>query len=297
MSCTWTNRPFYSEYVNTQLRGDQNALGRMYRPVADGVVVKGGKVFVSIVDIENMGTHAPACGAFLTEDGNCNTSKELTMSTQQVGKCFDPCEWKDLDANTVNMTRFVKAQASTLSGYYMELIYVDMIANGTASPQPMGTTPTGATISLAILSCLGEIWARDIEGPITIILRAADFALFVQAVGAAFQPFSTLIDPFAPNGAFRGWYMGAAVFITQTQMATADATPIDVGGVVFHEMGYAWVPGGGSGVPGEGGLGAILGFVSAESNPQGVIVDEYIGGCFGYGLLDDEMVYYLDYNA
>lgn len=296
MTCTWTNRNFYSEYVNTQLRGDQNALGRMYRPMADGVTVKGGKIYVSIVDIENMGTHAPSCGSFLTEDGNCNTSKELTMAERQVGKCFTPCEWKDLDADAGNMGRFVLAQASTLAGYFMDLIYVDMIANGTASPTPMTATPTGATTSAAILSCLAEIWARNLDGMITIILRAIDFALWVVAVGAAFQPFSSMISPMQPNGSYRGEYMGAAVFLTPTALVTADATPIVVGGVVFHEMGYAWVPGGG-GVPGDGGLGAILGFVPADANPQGVIVDEYIGGCFGYGLLDDEMVYYLDYNA
>ena len=296
MTCTWTNRPFYSEYVNTQLRGDQNALGRMYHPTRDGVTVKGGAIFVSIVDIENMSTHAPACGSFLTEDGNCNTSKELTMGQRQIGKCFLPCEWKDLDADSAGMQRFIAAQASTLAGYFMDLIYVDMIANGTASPLPMGTVPTGATTAAAILSCLSQIWARNLDGAITIVLRAADFALFVTAVGAAFQPFSTLVDPFAPNGAFRGWYMGAAVFVTPSALVTADATPIVVGGVVFHEMGYAFAPDS-STVPGDGGLGAILGFVPSDANPQGVVVNEYLGGCFGYGLLDDEMVYYLDYSA
>ena len=296
MTCTWTNRTFFSEYVNTQLRGDQNALGRMYRPTRNGVTVKGGAINVSIVDIENMSTHAPSCGSFLTEDGNCNTYAALTMGQRQVGKCFTPCEWKDLDADFAGMQRFVAAQASVLAGYFMDLIYVDMIANGTASPTPMGTTPTGATINAAILSSLGQIWARDLPGMITIILKAADFALFAATVGAAFQPFSTLIDPYAPNGAFRGWYMGAAVFITPTALVTADTTPIEVGGLVFHEMGYAFAPDSGA-VPGDGGLGAILGFVPQDSNPQGVLVNEYIGGCFGYGLLDDEMVYYLDYNA
>lgn len=296
MTCTWTNRTFYSEYVNTQLRGDQNALGRMYRPAQGGVSVKGGAITVSIVDIENMGTHAIACGTFPAEDGNCNTSKALTMATREVSKCFLPCEWKDLQATPGGLMRFVAAQASTLAGYFMDLIYVDMIANGTASPTPMGAVPTGATTVAALLSCLAEIWARNLDGKITIILRAADFALFVQAVGAAFQPFSTLIDPFAPNGAFRGWYLGAAVFITPTALVTADTTPIVVGGVIFHEMGYSWVPGSDN-TADDGGLGAILGFVPADANPFGTQTQESLGGCFGYGLLDDEMVYYLDYNA
>ncbi len=296
MTCTWTNRPFYTSYVNTQLRGDQNALGRMYRPEKDGVFIKGGIIYVSIVDIENMSTHAVACGSFLTEDGNCNTSQALTMAERQIGKCFTPCEWNDLEADVAGMTRFISAQAAVLAGYFMGLIYADMIANGTASPSPMGTTPTGATISAAIASCLGEIWARDLPGMITIILTATNFALWVIAVGAAFQPFSTLIDPFAPNGAFRGWYLGAAVFITPDTLATADATPITVGGLVFHEMGFAFAPAGG-GVPGDGGLGAILGFVPQDANPQGVVVNEYMGGCFGYKTLDDEMVYYLDHQA
>ena len=264
----------------------------MYRPTRDGVSVKGGAITVSIVDIENMSTHAPACGSFLTEDGNCNTSKALTMGQRQIGKCFTPCEWKDLDADSGGMQRFVAAQAAVLSGYFMDLIYVDMIANGTASPLPMGTVPTGATIAAAINSCLAQIWSRDLPGKITIVLKAADFALFVTTVGAAFQAFSTIISPYAPNGSYRGEYLGAAVFLTPTALVTADTTPIEVGGVVFHEMGYSFAPD-----SGDGALGAILGFVPEDANPQGVIVDEYLGGCFGYGLLDDEMVYFLDYNA
>ena len=295
MTCTWTNRTFFTEYVNTQLRGDQNALGRMYRPVRNGVTVKGGAINVSIVDIENMSTSAVACGEFMSETGNCNTSASLTMSNRKISKCFLPCEWEDLDSEPTAMRRFVAAQAAVLAGYFMDLIYVDMIANGTASPQPMGAVPTGATIALAILSCLSEIWARDLPGKITIVVRAADFALWVQAVGAAFQPFSSMISPMQPNSAYRGEYMGAAVFITPTALVTADATPIVVGGVVFHEMGYAWVSGGG-GVNGNA-LGAILGFIPEDASPSGGTVYEYLSGCFGYGLLDDEMVYYLDYNA
>lgn len=294
MTCTWTNRPFYSEYVNTQLRGDQNALGRMYRPTRNGSTVKGGSIFVSIVDIENMGTHAPACGSFLTEDGNCNTSKELTMGQRQVGKCFTPCEWKDLDADASGMQRFIAAQAAVLSGYFMDLIYVDMIANGTAVN--VGVTPTGATLQAGVTEALTQIWSRDLPGMITIIMRPAQFALWLVAIGSAFQPFSTLVDPFAPNGAFRGWYLGAAVFVTPTTLVTADTTPVNVSGVVFHEMGYAFAPDSGT-LPEDGGLGAILGFVPQDANPQGVLVNEYIGGCFGYGLLDDEMVYYLLHSA
>lgn len=295
MTCTWTNRTFFTEYVNTQLRGDQNALGRMYRPMRNGVRVEGGAINVSIVDIENMSTSAVACGEFMSETGNCNTSASLTLANRKISKCFLPCEWKDLNSEPTSMRRFVAAQAATLAGYFMDLIYVDMIANGTASPLPMGAVPTGATTAAAIMSCLAEIWARDLPGMITIVVKASDFAIWVIAVGAAFQPFSTLIDPFAPNGSFRGWYMGAAVFLTPTALVTADATPIEVGGVVFHEMGYSWVSGGG-GVDGDA-LGAVLGFIPEDASPSGGTVYEYLSGCFGYGLLDDEMVYYLDYNA
>lgn len=296
MTCTHTVRTFVSEYVNTQLRGDQNALGRMYRPVNGGVTVAGGAITVSIVDIENMSTHAIACGSTPAEDGNCNTTAVLTVSEREIAKCFTPKEWKDISATAGGLLAYVKAQGAVLAGYFMDLIYVDMIANGTASPLPMGTTPTGATTLAAILSCLAAIWERNLEGKITIILKGSDLTLFMIAAGAAFQPFSTLIDPFAPNGSFRGWFQGAAVFTTPTALVTADATPIDVGGVVFHEMGYAWVPGSDDS-PDDGGLGAIFSLVEPPNNPLGTKVNESLGGSFGYGLLDNEMVYYLDYSA
>lgn len=286
MTCTWTDRDFYTEYVNTQLRGDGGILGNMYHPSRNGAKVHGGDVIVSIVDIENMSTAQPACGSFAGEHGNCNTSATLTMVERMVDKCFTPCEWEDMNADAGNMQRFVAAQSSVLAGYFVDLIAASMIAGGTSIS--VGAAPDKDDLVVGINTALAQIWCRNLPGKITILFEADNFGTFMQGVGGTFQPVSRgLVGPDVPTDqAFRGWYNGAEVWLTCSNLQTADATPVDVCAIVFHEMGYAWASAG-------EGLGATLGLVPPEANVSGPLVYEYIGGCFGYGLLDDEMVYYL----
>lgn len=286
MTCTWTDRDFYTEYVNTQLRGDGGILGNMYRPSRNGARIIGGDIIVSKVDIENMTTSQPACGTFATETGNCNTSATLTMSERMVSKCFTPCEWEDMNADAGNMQRFVRAQSSVLAGYFVDLIAADMIANGTSVS--VGAAPDKDDLIVGINNALAQIWCRNLQGKITILFEAANFGTFMDGVGRTFQPTSMgVVGPnVSTDQAFRGLYNGAEVFLTCSNLQTADTTPVDVAAIVFHEMGYAWASSG-------EGLGATLGFVPPDANPTGPNVYEYIGGCFGYGLLDDEMVYYL----
>lgn len=291
MTCTWTDRDFYTEFVNTQLRGDGGILGNMYRPGDGQVKFKGGDVYVSIVDIENMTTSAPSCSALGSSTGNCNRFKELTAVERQVFACFTPGEWGDLDMNPGNMMAFVKAQASVLSGYLVDLIIADMIANGTAVS--VGATPDKDDLINGVNEALGEIWARNLEGKITILFNTTDFPIFMNGAAGQFVPVQKgMLGPdISTDKAFRGWFNGAEVWLTTATLETADATPVPVSAIIFHEMGYAFASQGGD-VDGDS-LGAILGLVPAESNPKGTVVDEYIGGWFAYGLLDDEMVYYL----
>ena len=99
MSCTFTDRDFYSEYINTELRGEGGVLDTFYRPSKNGIKLVGGDIYVTIWDTDNMSTAEPSCSAFPSNTGKCNRTVTLTMANRMIDGCFQECEWSCIHGN------------------------------------------------------------------------------------------------------------------------------------------------------------------------------------------------------
>ena len=286
MTCTFTDRDFYSEYINTELRGDGGVLDTFYRPSKNGVKLVGGDIYVTIWDTDNMSTATPTCSAFPGNTGKCNRTVALTMGNLMIDACFQENEWNDIESDSGSKAGLVDAHISVLTGDILDLIYATMIAGGTSVSTPAAYTD--AQLLARVNESLFNIAVRGGANPNIVVGSYGTVAGdFIRAAGAQFRPVENINRVMGPWGSLLGYYNGAKVWGTITSLATAEATPVAVGMIIYDKMGYAYAADG-------SGLGAK--YVFNPEDPRGVVsLHAKLG--YGYGLLEDELVYYLDMDA
>jgi len=286
MVCTFTDRDFYSEYINTEIRGEGGILDTVYRPAKNGIKLVGGDIYVTIWSTDDMTTAEPSCSAFPGNTGKCNRTVELTMANRMIDACFQENEWMDIESDDASKMSMAVAHTSVLTGYVLDLIFADMIANGTSVSTP--ATPTDAQLLERVNAALLDIAARGGANPNIVLSGGGTIGgQFIRAAGAQFQKSENINRVQGSWGSLLGSYNGANVWVTQTSLATAETTPVDVGMIIYDKMGYAYAAKG-------SGLGAR--YIFNPDDPRGVVsVQAKLG--FGYGLLEDELVYYLDLDS
>jgi hypothetical protein len=246
--------------------------------------IVGGDIYVTIWDTDNMSTAAPSCSAFPGNTGKCNRTVALTMGNRMIDACMSETEWLDVQSDSASKASMATQHISVLTGYVLDLIYADMIANGTSISTP--AAPTGTELVTRVNEALARIAARGGGNP-NILFVDTDFGTFAQGAGVQFQRCEDINRVRGPWGSLAGYYNGAKVWITSTALATAEATPVDVAAIIWDKMGYAYSAVG-------QGLGAK--YLFNPEDPRGVVgLHAKLG--FGYGLLEDELVYYLDQDA
>ena len=286
MTCTFTDRDFYSEYINTELRGEGGILDELYRPSKNGIKIVGGDIYVTIWDTDNMSTAEPSCSAFPGNTGKCNRTVQLTMANRMIDGCFQECEWLDISSDSASLMGMATAHISVLTGYVLDLIYASMIAGGTAISTPAAYTD--AQIAERVNRAMLQIAARGGRNPNILVSSSGTVGSdLIRIWGAQFRQVEDINRVREPWGALLGYFNGAKVWVTSTALATAETTPVDVGAIIWDKMGYAYAADG-------SGLGAK--YVFNPEDPRGV-VSNHAKLCFGYGLLEDELVYYIDLDS
>lgn len=282
MTCTWTPARQYTFYLELQARGDGGILQYMYQPVAGGAKIVGDTIYIRSLRPEDHTLRAPSCSSFLVGEA-CNIQIALTKYQYVHKFCLPDCDWPEV-ANDVGMMEVGRAEATAFQGSLLPLIYADMIANGSHF-HALSATPTGAQMMAAINNCIMSINAWG-GGSGAILLDLTYAGVFISAAGGLFQPSNTLTITVYGPGAPVGTYMGYPVFVTPTNLATADATPINVGALVWAKNGFGYASSGDAG----GYLGMrIIAHPDDENGTNHIIAKV----CAGYKVLEADLVYYV----
>ena len=282
MTCTWTPSRQYSDYVETQMRGDGGTLQYMYHPARNGAKIIGDTIYIRTLQPEEFTLRAPDCTTFLVGEA-CNTQVALTKYNYVHKFCLDDCDWPEV-VNDVGMMGVARAEATAFHTAILPLIYADMIANGTAVASG-AADPSAAQMLAAINTCVLSINANG-GSPGAIVLDLTNAGDFVAGAGAMFQPSNMLSLPLYGDGGPAGWFLGYPVFVTKTNLATAAATPVSVAALVWSIQGFAYASSGDAG----GYLGMKVVPHPDDENGTNSIVAKL---CAGYKTLEADLVYYV----
>jgi len=240
MTCTWTTSRQYSDYLALNVRGDQNFLSRVYHPSKKGTSLKGEAIYVNFWDSAEFTVASPTCSEFLPGT-SCNGQIALTKFLKIIKHCFDDCAFAELTDG--DMMALADASADAMFATLLPLIYADIAANGTRYSTG-ALNPTGAQILAAVNNAIAGIVSVGGGQRMSIIFDRDYAGPFTTAAGGLFQPAGALgIDPGSPKGII-GYYLGSPVYITPSNLVTADATPLNICAFVIDEYGYAFAPSG-----------------------------------------------------
>jgi hypothetical protein len=278
---TWTATRQYSEYISVQGRGDGGIFQFMYHPKRKGTNIVGSTIYVRYFDSDAGSVEDPSCSSFL-QGSEDNVFVALNKYQKVTKSCLDDCAFDELD--DADMQLRGQARVNRQLTELVPLVYADMIANGIAV-HDLSATPTGAQVLAAISSAIFSIVANaGIPGGIVLDLTHSG-AVFA-AMGAAYQPANYVeVNVYAGPPKPVGTYLGIPVFVTPTNLATADATPVPVSALVWASNGYAYAFEGPN-------MGFKIAVIGADQNPNSTN-DLTCRGCIGYGVISEDLVYYI----
>lgn len=285
MTCTWTAKRSYSDFVLLQGRGDTGILETVYRPAANGVQLVGEAIYVESVDPSNMTVTTPSCTAHLAGTA-CKSQEALTKWLPAVKQCFDDCQWVSVQ-NDASMMMWAQGMTIAALNTLMPLIFADMIANGTRIFSD--ATPTNAQLAAAVANAILSIASQG-GGPGGIVLDLTNAFGTIAGFGAVFQP-ATLVTLDYTYGPGRpiGSIMGYPVFVTGTDLNDIAPSPDEeVDAIIWAKMGYAYASQG-------NGVGFRISTQDLDGTNSIVL-----SGCIGYGVIgiahgmtDSPLVYYI----
>lgn len=280
MACTWTASRLYSDYITIQARGDGGVLKQMYIPTKDGTRLIGEGIYVNSWDPAEHTVTTPDCTGYLAGQ-TCNAQQVLTKYLNVDKQCYDDCRWAQI-ATDESMQELGQSMVIAHLNTLMPLIYADMIANGTATLAG-AAAPSEAQARTAMTTVLMAIAAYG-GTPGAIILDMTLGGTIVAGMGALFTPILSpdinfSYGPGLPIGRIGGF----PVFVSPDNLATADATPVQVCAIIFARKGFAYAH------EGEG-LGIKITWHPENVNGTNDVIGR---ACLGYKTLNANLVRYI----
>lgn len=224
---TWTNTSAFSDYIRTQVHGDETVLRGAHRPDKDNIEITPGGIVIPIFvsgTVEDVSTTAS------TSTPN-NTLKTLTDANKRRVDHLLKTQWNRFKDSRAYREGIAMNQAQDLLGNALTAFYNEMVDNGTKIAQ--AAAPTGQQITDNLLTQMAKIKSRSPKGipsQMSIVLNESGGAAFASNQAGKFN-YAPATDP------FYGTWMGSTVWTTNDALSGSGT----VYGFVFGELGIAYV--------------------------------------------------------
>ena len=229
----------YSTPINIWVsQAEATALATTYRPELEDVTLDGTSMIIRLLTA----TTPETVNDTIATDQKATTTITLTAVPSRSGLAWNQPQISDNTSPKTKMAYMMNLGSGHIRKALDALYAAVSNTTGGGTAINAGTTPTGATLVTAIDDAISRIAARDGGYEASIVFDTTSFGLFRNTVGAAFQPFSNIINPGQKGGPFQGWYLGYNVFVTATTMTDSATTPVGCAALVYDKMGVAYVP-------------------------------------------------------